>query len=207
MKLEIVVSGRVDIIHHGLPQADTTAILAAVAQAKEEIMSELDDKIAALQADVAKAVTVEESAVTLIKGFPAVVAQALADAGVNETAAAAAVAAIDASVNGAASDLAAAVSANTAAPAPAPEALAIAPASITGTAGSAVSGSFSASGGTAPYTFSADENWPADIGLDASGSYTGTPTAAETASSVVTVTDATGETADTTVSVSIAAAA
>ncbi len=87
-------------------------------------MSQLDDAITALTAQVAAQTTVDQSAVTLINGIPGMIATAVA----NATAAGAtpaqlaAIAALGTSLAAAAAPLAAAVSANTpvAPPAPAP---------------------------------------------------------------------------------------
>ena len=58
-------------------------ILATITQFRQEIkqlMAALDDKIAALQADVTAEQTVEQSAITLIQGIPALIADAVAKA-------------------------------------------------------------------------------------------------------------------------------
>ena len=122
MKIELSVNGRVDVFHHGLGADSTELILAAIQRAKEEIMSATDDAINQLAADVAAETTVEQSAIALLNGIPDVVAKALADAGVNDTATAAAVAQIDATIKANAAALGAAVTANTPASAPAPAA-------------------------------------------------------------------------------------
>jgi hypothetical protein len=108
---------RIDIHIHfpdGVPGAapDTATILAAI-QGLENHMSQTDDALTALAADVAAEKTVEDSAIALLNGIPAVVAKALADAGVNDAASAAAVAAIDASIKANSATLSDAVTANT----------------------------------------------------------------------------------------------
>jgi hypothetical protein len=56
------------------------AKLDSIQKGESTQMAELDDKIAALQADVAEESTVEQSAVKLINGIPALIAEAVAKA-------------------------------------------------------------------------------------------------------------------------------
>jgi hypothetical protein len=79
-----------------------------------------------------------------------------------------------------------------------PVALSVSPASITGTAGTAITGTLSVTGGTAPYTFTSSL---ADISVDASGNLVGTPAAAE--AGTITVTDSASTHATASVSVTI----
>lgn len=203
MKIELIVSGRIDVVHHVSSAVDPAAIVAAIAQAKDEIMDTVASGIATLQSDIEAETTVEQSAITLLNGIPAIVAKALSDAGINDTANAAAVASLDATIKANMASLSAAVTANTPAAPPAPPTLAITNPTITGTAGDALTGSFTVADGAAPFSFAADANWPADIDLNSTGGYSGTPSA-EAVSSVVTVTDASGASGETTVSISIA---
>jgi len=62
--------------------------------------------------------------------------------------------------------------------------LAVSPTAVTGTAGSAVTGVLSVTGGTAPYTFASSL---ADVTVDTNGNLGGTPAAAE--AGTITVTD------------------
>ena len=90
----------------------------------------------------------------------------------------------------------------------APSPLAITTASLPdGTVSSAYSAAFSASGGTAPYSWGiASGALPAGISLSASGSLSGTPTAAGTYSFTAQVKDANTQTANKAFSINIASA-
>jgi hypothetical protein len=73
-----------------------------------------------------------------------------------------------------------------------------------GTVGQSYSGSVAATGGTPPYTWSAT-GLPAGLTLDpSSGAISGSPTASGTASVMFTVTDAGGQTASATLSLTVA---
>ena len=81
--------------------------------------------------------------------------------------------------------------------------LTIASASVgNGTVGTAITGSFSATGGVPPYTWSAS-GLPGGLALSSSGSLTGTPTAPGTSSVSVSVKDSAGNTATTTVTITV----
>ncbi len=72
----------------------------------------------------------------------------------------------------------------------------------TGTVGTGYSGSFSASGGVAPYTWSGN-GLPAGLSLAADGTVSGTPQAGGTSSAAVTVKDSRGTTANGTFPITI----
>ncbi len=100
--------------------ANQALILAALKQ-ENVSMAALDDKIAALTADVANETTVTTSAVKLVQGIPALISAAVAQA-LAAGATPAQLASLDAlgqSINANAASLAAAVTANTP-PTPAP---------------------------------------------------------------------------------------
>ena len=83
--------------------------------------------------------------------------------------------------------------------------LVITPTAISGSVGLAIAGAFSVTGGTAPYSFSASGQ-PADMSVNADGTYTVGASTAETATLSVTATDssATPQTATVSVSVNVA---
>lgn len=111
---------RLDIDVH-MHNPGNAAILAALKRI-EEIMSKTTDALAALTADVKANTSLIDSAVAAIKGIPAVVsaavAQAMTDAGVEDETATAAVQAADAAVRSQTDTLTAALTANTPTPAP-----------------------------------------------------------------------------------------
>ena len=71
---------------------------------------------------------------------------------------------------------------------PAPSTTSTSPTTITGPVGTPITGSFSTTGGTAPYTYSATGQ-PSDMTVNADGSYTVGASVAETATITLTVTD------------------
>lgn len=74
--------------------------------------------------------------------------------------------------------------------APAPVTLSTSPLSLSGTVGTALTGSFSTSGGTAPYVYAVnDASAPADFSLTPEGSYSMGAAAAEAGTINLTVTD------------------
>ena len=85
--------------------------------------------------------------------------------------------------------------------------IAVAPAALPPwTAGSAYDATMSASGGAAPYAFTASGSVPPGTSLSASGRLTGTPTQTGTSAFAVTATDATGCTGSRSYAVDVAAA-
>ena len=74
-----------------------------------------------------------------------------------------------------------------------------------GNVGSGYTGSFNATGGTAPYTFSAT-GLPSGLSLSTTGSLTGTPSATGTSTIMVTATDASGFTGSAAFTLSVSSA-
>lgn len=186
--------------------------LHALARSNHRMTQAQDDLARALGlvADkVAGITTVAESAVTTIGGLvDALNAQAGAARDAGDEAAAVALEGFADTLGAEQTKLAAAITASTpAAPGggaggQAPT-ISVSPTSITGAAGADASGSFSASGGASPYTYAADDQWPAELTLNADGTFSGSPSAPVTATSVVTATDANGDTGSATVAISI----
>lgn len=148
---------------------------------REEIMEALvplQDEIAALTADDEALEAEVEAAIGVLNGIPGVVAaavaSALANAGVDTAAQEQALAAVDAAVKAETAKLSAVL--NPTPPAPPASTLTVSPPSLSGAVGQLLAGTLSVTGGTAPYTFSSDL---ADVTVDGSGNYAGTPAAAE----------------------------
>lgn len=72
---------------------------------------------------------------------------------------------------------------------PPPAKLTVEPTSLTTTAGQPLSGGFTATGGTAPYTFTAATSSDGGVSLDTAGAYSGTVAAAGTSTLQVNVSD------------------
>ena len=81
-------------------------------------MSALTDAVTALQDEVTQETTVEQSAVTLLQGIPALIQAALTQAGVDDATATTAVQAVTDAINTSSQSLAAAVAANAPTPPP-----------------------------------------------------------------------------------------
>jgi len=146
-------------------------------------MTALDTAVAQLQAEVTAETAVEQSAITLINGIAAQIAAAIAAAQGDDTQAVANVQAAVASMQSSSQGLAAAVASQTAPP---PATITVSPTSFTGTVGQPFTGAVTASGGVAPYTYTA--TLPAGLSMDAGGNITGTYA---TGSGSVTATDST----------------
>jgi hypothetical protein len=104
---------RIDVYVHASDDPVTallTKIMAAL-QKMEQTMSALSDKIDALTAEVEQMKTVEQSAVTLLNGLSAIIADL--KNGVTDPAVLAKIDAANAALDAAKNDLAAAVTANT----------------------------------------------------------------------------------------------
>ncbi len=74
---------RIDLYIHAASDDRLDQILQLLKtnqQKEEKLMAALDDKITELQAAVEQETTVEQSAITLIKGIPALIADAVAKA-------------------------------------------------------------------------------------------------------------------------------
>ncbi len=142
----------------------------------KEALVPLADEIAALTEADTELATEVDAVLTDLAGEPQrvadAVAKALADAGASTAQAEAAFTAATTSTQAIVDKIKAAL----ALPPPPPSALSVSPASITGSVGAALTGTLSVTGGTAPYTFSSDL---ADVTVDNSGNYSGTPAAAE----------------------------
>lgn len=173
-----------------------TPLLEKVLRTLEQMRDQMSESFDALTAEVDAAVTVEQGAVTALDAL-IVEVQALGDAPSPDQ-----MQALVAKLQAGKTQLAAAI-ANVPPSGPAPVVISIAPASVTGQSGASVTGSFSATGGEGPYTYVADDQWPADLSLNPQGSYNGTPVNPETATSVVTATDIHGNSGTVTVAITI----
>jgi hypothetical protein len=87
-------------------------------------------------------------------------------------------------------------------PIPAPVPITVEPTAVSGTSGTPITGAFSASGGSAPFTFAIDVT-PDGVSVAEDGTVSGTPTTGGGTTSIVTATDSTGATGSATVSWSI----
>lgn len=168
-------------------------------------MSATDDALARLKADVAAEADQVKALNVYLQGLPTVIREAVTDAlntsGGNAQAMADQLNQLANTVEADTASIATGVKG-----APQGPAITVTPTSLTGTAGAALTGSFTASGGASPYTFAAT-GAPADITVGPDGTISGTPSAAESGSFTVTATDTDGATGTATVSFDIAAAA
>lgn len=156
----------------------------------------LQDEIAALKEADDELATEVDALITDLEGEPQrtadAVAKALADAGVSGAAAEAAITAATTATQAMVDKIKAVLPAP-----PPPPALAVSPSSITGAVGAGLTATLSATGGTAPYSFSSSL---ADVTVDANGAVSGTPAAAETGT--ITVTDSAGASVEVSVTIS-----
>lgn len=172
------------------PASDIGTILAALREVENTMSKVLAALAAQSSADDALAAEIT-ALVAVVQGFAAQEAsdlqKALAAAGVDDDANAAIVDASTARIKAFADQIAAALPSATPAPGP----VTVTPLSISGAAGSPVTGQLSATGGTGPYTFAASDN-PGDINVASDGTISGTPQSAEAGNFDVTATDSTG---------------
>jgi hypothetical protein len=164
----------------------------------EKIMSDLSDDLTALLNVVSQAETTIADQASTITTQAATIASLTAELG-DVTAQDAAVTAATTALE----DAITAASTPPAPPTPVPETLTVtAPDSgeLTIAVGSAVSGVFTVTGGTAPYTFAATSTDP-DVTVDAEGNLGGTSSVTGASTVTVTVTDATSATADATLTI------
>jgi hypothetical protein len=189
------LGARIDAVTAALP-ADVATAVAAQKAADAQAVTDAQNALAALQAQNASDEAALEAEITTLTDKVAALETA---AGVPGPTGGTGPTGATGPTGGATGPTGGATGPTGGATGPTGPALSVEPTSISSAVGAALSGTITASGGTAPYAFSSSL---ADVSVDASGTLTGTPAAAETGT--ITVTDSSTPPQTASVSVTIA---